>query len=435
VRALAGYPFRLGPVGGLGAPDEAGPGSTPFGGLAVVNYISSSGDTLVAVALAGSVFVSVSLGAARSRTAIGLLCTVLPFAVVGPLVGPAIDRVRGGRKWVVFAAAIGRMVACLLMSSWIHSLLLFPAAFASLVCSKTHAVAKASLVPAVVDESQDLVRANARLAVGSAVASAVAAGFGSLVYAVFRSRAVLDADVVVFGVAAALSLHLLRGTTDLRAAAGPPAAAGRAGRSERRVAPAPTRRARPGVPREVGLAQVPMAGMRAVAGFMTALVVFSFRSSGAPIIWYGLVGIASIGGNMAGAFVAPWLRDHVVEKRLVAGAAALIVATAVAATQMPGLHRRPAALVLAAVVGFAASVAKAAFDATVQRDTADASRSRLFARFESIFQLVWVAGALVPTLVHVTLLPGFVLVAFTVAATSGLFVTGLARERRTGART
>ena len=436
---LATYPFRLGPPGPKAT-------ATPFGGLAIVNNLAGAGDALVTVALAGSVFVSVSLSAARFRTALGLLITVLPFAVVGPFVGPVIDRVRGGRKFIVFLAAIGRMAACLMMSAWIHSLLLFPAAFLSLVCSKTHAVAKASLVPGVVESDQDLVRANSKLAIGSAIFTSVGAAIGGLVYKVLGSHVVLDLDVLVFAAVAALSLYLLSGVKETAVAPGAVQATEPVAvpASTRRVAhlpralrpgrfgslPASGRRSqRPPVPHDVALAQVAMSGMRAVAGFMTALVVFGFRRNDAPVIWYGLVAVASVGGNFSGALLAPILRDRVSEKRLVAAAAALIALTALVTTQLPALHRRPAALVLAAVIGLGASVAKTAFDAIVQREIPDTDRSRLFARFESIFQLVWVVGALVPTLISVSLLPGFVLVALTVIATSTVFITGMARDR------
>ena len=167
---IATYPFRLGP-----SSDRFS--ATGFGGLAVVSNLSSVGDALVAVALAGSIFFSVPLHAARGRTALGLLCTLLPFVVVAPFLGPLIDRVRGGQRFVIFVAAIGRVAAAVMMAAWIHNLLLFPAAFMFLVWSKTQAVARASLVPAVVPQ-EDLMRANARLAVGSSASSGIAAGVG-----------------------------------------------------------------------------------------------------------------------------------------------------------------------------------------------------------------------------------------------------------------
>lgn len=408
VRAVASYPFRLGSA-------DTNWRSSPFAGLAAVHNVSSIGDAFVTVALAGSVFVSVSLSAARGRTALGLICTVLPFAVVGPFVGPVVDRVKGGRKFIVFLAAVGRMVACVLMATWIHSLLLFPAAFLSLVCSKTHQVARASLVPATVGSEEDLVRANSKLAVGTSVSTSIAAAVAALIYRVSGSRAVLDVDVLIFAATAGMSLSLLSRVQE-------PAAASVADNSH------PKRR-RPYIPQELRAAQVAMAGMRAAAGFLTALVVFAFRREGAPVIWYGLVAIASVGGNFGGALIAPTLREYVSEKKLVGGAAILIGVTAGLATDMTAAHRRVAALLLAVVIGVGASVAKTAFDATVQRVTRDADRSRLFARFESIFQLVWVLGALIPTLIDTSLFVGFIVIACVVLVTSTVFVTGVARAQ------
>lgn len=442
VRSVASFPFRMGPA------DSDWKGQ-PFAGLAVVNNLSGIGDALVTVALAGSVFVSVSLNAARGRTALGLVCTVLPFAVVGPFVGPAIDRMKGGRRLIVFLAAIGRLAACLLMAAWIHSLLLFPAAFLSLVCSKTHAVAKAALVPGVVDHAGDLVRANSRLAVGGSFFTSVAAGTGGLVYRLFGSRAVLNLDVLVFATCAGLSLYLLGHIRQPEAPETAPPAAGaaagaadaRADAAARSVPSAPPRagairgligRLRPEgkvhVSPSLRLASVAMAGMRAAAGFLTALVVFGFRHDRAPLVWYGLVAVASVGGNFGGALLAPRLRSHVSERLLVGGAALMIGGTAIGVSFLTALHRWPAALLLAAVVALGASGAKTAFDAIVQRDTPDRNRSRLFARFESIFQLGWVAGALVPTIVPTPLLAGYILTAAVVLGTSAVFVAGLNRD-------
>jgi hypothetical protein len=181
------------------------------------------------------------------------------------------------------------------------------------------------------------------------------------------------------------------------------------------------------VARDVILAQVAMSGMRAVAGFMAALVVFAFRKQGAPVIWYGLVAVASVGGNFGGALAAPRLRSRFSERLLMASAAGVIAVTAVGVTQLAGLDRRPAALMLAFVIGLGASIAKAAFDAIVQAETRDSDRSRLFARFEAIFQLVWVCGALIPTLINIPLLAGYIMVAVIVIGCSASFVFGVAK--------
>ena len=57
---------------------------------------------------------------------------------------------------------------------------------------------------------------------------------------------------------------------------------------------------------------------------------------------------------------------------------------------------------VAAATGVAAAAGKLAFDSIVQRDAPDAVRGRTFARFETRFQLVWVAGAFVPVAVTIS---------------------------------
>nr|MDQ2754564.1 hypothetical protein [Actinomycetota bacterium] len=183
-------------------------------------------------------------------------------------------------------------------------------------------------------------------------------------------------------------------------------------------------------PGGLALTALVMASMRAMAGLMIALVIFGFRRQGAPLVWYGLVGVASVGGNLGGAALAPVVRDRVHEERIVTVAAVAIGLMALAMTQLTWLHRRPAALVVGFTVGFFASVAKLAFDAVVQRDAPSGSRSRLFARLEAVFQLAWVLAALIPVVIPMSLLDGFVLVGVATLGSTLMFVVGLARARR-----
>ena len=76
---------------------------SPFNRLARVHAASAAGDVVVAVALAGSLFFSIDPGQARWRVGLYLLLTLAPFAVVAPLIGPLIDRARGGSRWVIVA--------------------------------------------------------------------------------------------------------------------------------------------------------------------------------------------------------------------------------------------------------------------------------------------------------------------------------------------
>jgi len=437
--SLATYPARLGPS----RPERP---SGAFARLALVHALSSAGDAWVTVALAGSVFVSVSLHAARGRTALGLVCTVLPFLVVGPLLGPVIDRVKGGRRAIVAASAVGRLVACGFMAVFIHSLFLFPAAFASLVCSKTYLVAKASLVPSAVDSDDDLVEANAKLAVGASVVTSAAALLGVGIYRVFGSGAVLHLDMVLLAGCALVAFRLRPLRADrlpswpwsTTSSAGdrwspPPLAGTPAGGAAAARPRGRTSRRRSGyrtLPHGgLVLAGMAMTAMRAVAGLLTALVLFAFRRDNAPLLWYGLVGVTSVAGNLVGASLAPLVRNRMAEERIVPTAAFVIGLAAVAVTQIHGMHRWLAAVILAASVGIGASVAKMAFDAIVQRDPPELARSRLFARSEALFQLGWVLAALIPVLIPLSLMTGFIIVAVLSLGAGIVFVVGWRKAR------
>jgi hypothetical protein len=119
----------------------------PFGRLALTHVLMTAGDTLFAVSLAGSLFFSISPTAAKDKVLLYLLLTMGPFAVVAPALGPLIDRSRGARRGMVVASALGRAVLCPFLARDIHSLLLFPEAFAMLVLSKVYLVTKGALVP------------------------------------------------------------------------------------------------------------------------------------------------------------------------------------------------------------------------------------------------------------------------------------------------
>ncbi len=132
----------------------------PFGRLALTHVLMTAGDTMFAVSLAGSLFFSISPTAAKDKVILYLLLTMGPFAVVAPALGPVIDRSRGARRAMVVSSAIGRAALCPFLARDIHSLLLFPEAFAMLVLSKVYLVTKGALVPemaaiGLLDEAPD----------------------------------------------------------------------------------------------------------------------------------------------------------------------------------------------------------------------------------------------------------------------------------------
>jgi hypothetical protein len=76
-------------------------------------------------------------------------------------------------------------------------------------------------------------------------------------------------------------------------------------------------------------------------------------------------------------------------------------------------------------VGIAAGTGKLAFDSIVQRDAPDAVRGRTFARFETRFQLAWVAGAALPVAVPIPSTMGMGVLALTAAVALSSYLAAL----------
>jgi MFS family permease len=77
------------------------PPASKFRRLAITHALMMGGDAAMVIALADSLFFDIDLDAARSRVLLFLVVGFAPFLVVAPLIGPLIDRVAGGRKFVI----------------------------------------------------------------------------------------------------------------------------------------------------------------------------------------------------------------------------------------------------------------------------------------------------------------------------------------------
>jgi hypothetical protein len=117
-------------------------GDRGAGRLLPVQALHTFGETMFAVSLVGSLFFSVSLDAARPRIVLYLVVTMAPFLVLAPLIGPLIDRVRGGHRMVLLAALGGRALLALILATQLKGLLLYPLAFSILVLAKVFSVSR-----------------------------------------------------------------------------------------------------------------------------------------------------------------------------------------------------------------------------------------------------------------------------------------------------
>ena len=384
--------------------------TSPFARLARAHAFAAAGDTLVAIALAGTLFFSIDPNEARSKVFLYLALTMAPFAVVAPLVGPALDRSSGGRRWMVIGSSALRAGVCALMIRDVDSLLLFPEAFALLVVSKSYQVAKSALVPSTVRSDEELVEANSKLSLISGLVGFVAAVPGAVLLHFGGSEWVLALASLVFAVGVVVAWRI----PGVQVATRPET---EEAREELRGA-------------GVLLAASAMGLLRGIVGFLTFLLAFALRTDGSPAWHFGVVLALSAVGGLSGAGVAPLLRRHVSEERIITGLLVVVAATGIAGAWAGGLV---GAAMLASAVGVGAASAKQAFDAIVQRDAPDANRGRSFARFEMRFQLIWVAGAVLG-IIRMPMWVGFLFVAAIASFAAVSYTAGARRARRGSSR-
>ena len=175
--------------------------ASPFTRLVRVHALMAAGEAAMAVALADSLFLSITPGEARGRVLLFLAVSFAPFLILAKFIGPVIDRMPGGRRLLVVLIASLRALVMVLMVSQLDSLLLFPLAFLAMVLNKTYVVSKSALIPSLVTDASKLVEANAKLGVTAGIvgfAAAIPAGLLSLI----SPRATLIFGALIFVIAA-----------------------------------------------------------------------------------------------------------------------------------------------------------------------------------------------------------------------------------------
>ena len=371
--------------------------------MALTHLSGAASDAMIAVALAGSLFF-LDPGSARPKIALYLLLTIAPFAIVTPLIGPFMDRISGGRRTMILITLLARAVLATLLALYIDSFALFPIAFGILVFQKAYSVAKSAIVPKLVSSERDLVEANSKLALLSAVGSFFGASIGGLTLLAGPSWPAKVA-VIAFTLTLISAVQLPRIT----------------------VATTPATQGEKTELRSAGIinAAAAMAVLRASVGFMTFLLAFEFRGGeegvpmegtgrasglamgvirdqdvlgtpGAPVWHYGAVLACASGGALLGARIAPRLRKMMVEEKIISGVLFIAFAGTASASWFPSVA---GAMVASLVLAVSAGSAKLAFDSLVQRDAPDANHGRSFASFEGRFQLSWAFGSLIALLI------------------------------------
>ena len=413
----------------------SGAGRTGLDRVIELTAAGAAADAFVAVALAGTLFFSTSVDQARGRIALTLLITMAPFAVLAPFIGPMLDRVQDGRRYIMVGTLLARGLLCWGMSGAVqHSdtVTLLPAAFGVLVLQKAYGVTRSSVTPRVLPARITLVSANARISLAALIASTVGVGVaGGVSFLAGGGTAgatwVLRVGTLVYLAAIALGIRLPTRVDHHQpqppdSAAGPPGpAAGAAPGPAAGPAPgppaAPAARPAPAgaAPRRarwastlrsvgpiVGEAMRGNAALRAFSGYMIFFLAFLLRTVHFPGTSDKLALGAMIAAAGAGGFIGTGIgallkarAPHLILFVLLCASTAITAACAA----FFGLW---AALVVALVAAFSQVLAKLALDSIVQHEVPEEIRSSTLAASETVHQLAWVAGGLAGLAMSIT---------------------------------
>lgn len=371
------------------ATEAQGAGESGLARLIQVHAFSSAGDTAVIVGLAGTLFFQVPTGEARGQVTLFLLLTMLPFAIVAPLLGPLLDRFRHGRRWSIGATLSLRAFLCWVLAQSIsdQSSWQFPAALGVLVAGKAYLITRSSATPRLLPDGLTLVKANGRLSLAGTVGAGIGGGIAG-VAATFGSAWALRVAFVLFVIGTVLAIMLPERVDS---------SVGEQQAPMRDLAASSTGGMRRGISGEVVTALRANSGLRWLSGFLTIFMAFLMREHPFPgwedrgsLLLALVIGAAGVGnaiGTMAGALVKVSSPRVIVLATLLADAAMVVVAAL-----MFGL---PTAIAVGLVAGVGQQMGKLALDALIQDTVPEHVRTSVFARSETLLQLSWVLGGIV----------------------------------------
>ncbi len=369
--------------------------------------MSYAADAMVTVALAGTVFFSAPSNAQRGNVLLYLLMTMAPFAVVAPVIGPALDRVQHGRRWVMAGTALGRaLLAAVMAMNFTDLYVLFPAALGSLVLSKAYAVIRSAAAPRLVPSGLTLVEANARLSLfglvaailGGGLAGVAIKGTGSYPFGLWLTSA-------AFAATAFYSFRLPKIVDSLNPGGGRPAPdPGMRLPTDLPDRPRPSGLlgrllgwARRGFAPGVIVALQGESSLRWLSGFLTMFLAFyveSISHGWRAVASLGAVGAAAGLGNFCGTAVGTRLRLARPELIILCCTSAAAIGCLFTAV----LFSLPVAVCGMFVSAVCNALSKLSLDAIIQRDVAESLRSSAFGRSETFLQLAWVLGAAIALL-------------------------------------
>jgi hypothetical protein len=393
-----------------------------------LSYSSNvAGDTLIAIALADSLFFSVPTAQARGNVITYLLITVAPFAVIAPLLNAVFTRFPGAYRTGLTAASLLRAAISIGIMRIGGGFELFVMAFALLGLSRIYGISRSAVLPTALPRPVALVAANARVARMGIIAGALVAPIGFMLNRWVGIPATLALAALCFVVSAAWANGL---RVDLEPVPGgdledPSADTDAGSLRDGATAHATDRLPTSDGTRALRFSRIATAVVRMLNGYLLLLMAFAFRDAEEGLLSFGaLLGAAGLGFAIASS-VSPFLERKLAEEPIIVAALALEAAAAFITAQVFDVG---AAAVLACSAGLAWGTAKFGYDGLLQQTLDPHSRGAAFTRSETLFQLAWVAGAILPVIVRMPtsfglLLAGCVALTAQVIIVSGLLVS------------
>jgi MFS family permease len=365
------------------AAEAEGAGETGLARMIEMHAASAAGDAAITISLAGTLFFQVPTGEARDKVALFLGLTMLPFALIAPLVGPFLDRFSHGRRWAIGGAMAFRAFLAwnLALAVQADSILLFPAALGVLVASKGYTVARAAAVPRVAPPSLGLVKTNSRVSLAGVLGAAVSAPI-AFVASLFGPEWSLRYGCVLFTVATVLAILLPR-EIDSEV-------------PERRVF---RRTISNGLSSSghVVMGLRSNAGLRMLSGFLLFFMAFLLRTHQLPgwnirsELAIALVAGAAAVGSTSGIALGSLLKSLDPRRAVVVSLATATLTVIVTAI----FYSAATALILGLITGLTQTYGKLSLDSLIQREVPEPGRTSAFARSETLLQFAWVIGGFI----------------------------------------
>lgn len=366
-----------------------GAGESGLSRLIEVHAFSSAGDAAVTIGLAGTVFFAAPGDKARSQTLLFLLLTMLPFAIVAPLVGPLLDRLRHGRRWAIGGTLALRAFLCWVLAGAVvagNSAVLFPVAMLVLVSSKAYLVSRSAAAPRLLPAGMTLVKANSRLSLAGVVGAGVAGALGGGAAKLGGPEWALRVAFVLFAIGTVLAI-LLPARVDSTVGEKPE--------------PVRARRSKFPLPADVVTALRANTGLRWLSGFLTLFMAFLMRAEPFPgwenrqtALLALVLGAAGL-GNALGTVLGSLLK--VASPRLIVLATLVVDAVVVVFAAVD--FTLWTAVLVGLVAGISQQLGKLALDSLIQDRVPEYMRTSVFGRSETLLQLSWVIGGIVAVVI------------------------------------